>query len=117
MAENDTDFGAYLAGFLIGGLVGAATALLLAPQSGIETRAMIRDKSIELKDKAADSAEEALNKATKAMEDTRNRLVTVVDDLRTRVEDLAETVRQQSAEVPVEGAPAAVPAESEKKAS
>lgn len=117
MAENDTDFGAYLAGFLIGGLVGAATALLLAPQSGVETRALIRDKSIELKDKAADSAEEALNKATKAMEDTRNRLVTVVDDLRSRVEDLAETVKQQSAEVSVESAPAATPAETGKKAS
>lgn len=117
MAEQDTDFGAYLAGFLIGGLVGAATALLLAPQSGVETRALIRDKSIELKDKAADSAEEALNKATKAMEDTRNKLVTVVDDLRSRVEDLAETVRQQSTEVPVESAPAAIPSEPGKKAS
>lgn len=117
MSENDTDFGAYLAGFLIGGLVGAATALLLAPQSGVETREMIRDKSIELKEKAADSAEEALTRATKAMDDTRNRLVTVVDDLRSRVEDLTETVRQQSAEVPVESAPAAVPANTEKKAS
>jgi gas vesicle protein len=116
MSERDTDFGAYLAGFLIGGLVGAATALLLAPQSGEETRTMIRDKSIELKDKAAESAEDALNRATKALEDTRTRLGTVVDDLRVRVEELAETVRQQSSEVQVEGAPPPVPSEKEVKA-
>ncbi len=77
MSDNETDFGAYVAGFIIGGLVGAAAALLLAPQSGEETRTMIRDKSIEIKDKAAASAEEAYEKASAAMEDLRKR----VDDL------------------------------------
>ena len=41
MANNDSDFGAFISGFLIGGLVGAAVALLMAPQSGEETRTMI----------------------------------------------------------------------------
>lgn len=58
MSDRDSDFGAFLAGFVLGGLAGAATALLLAPQSGEETRMQIRDKSIELKDKAAETAEE-----------------------------------------------------------
>ena len=38
MSDNDS-FGAFFAGFVIGGLVGAATALLMAPQSG-ERRAL-----------------------------------------------------------------------------
>ena len=38
MAQNDNDFSAFLAGFVVGGLVGAAVALILAPQSGEETR-------------------------------------------------------------------------------
>ncbi len=38
-----------MAGFVIGGLVGAATALILAPQSGAEMRAQIAIKSEELK--------------------------------------------------------------------
>ena len=42
MADNDSDIGAFLSGFVIGGLVGAAVALILAPQSGEETRAQIR---------------------------------------------------------------------------
>jgi gas vesicle protein len=48
MNENNNDFGAFLAGFVIGGLVGAATALILAPQSGEQTRGQISHKSQEL---------------------------------------------------------------------
>lgn len=49
MSENNGDFGAFLAGFVIGGLVGAATALILAPQSGQETREKIAARSDELR--------------------------------------------------------------------
>ena len=44
MSDNNSDFGAFLAGFVIGGLVGAATALILAPQSGQEIRGQIASK-------------------------------------------------------------------------
>jgi gas vesicle protein len=40
-----------LAGMLIGSLAGALTMLLLAPQSGEETRLQIREKAIELRDR------------------------------------------------------------------
>jgi gas vesicle protein len=49
MSEDGGEFGAFMAGFVIGGLVGAATALLMAPQSGAETRAQIAARSDELK--------------------------------------------------------------------
>src|SRR4030042_3160192 len=73
MAERDGDFGAFLAGFVIGGMVGAAVALLLAPASGEETRTIIHDRSIELKDKAAEKAETARIKAEAAASDARAR--------------------------------------------
>jgi len=44
--------GEFMAGFLVGALVGAAAALLLAPQSGEETRTLIREKVIELGQRA-----------------------------------------------------------------
>ena len=53
----------FLAGFVIGGLVGAAAALLLAPQSGEETRTLIRDKGIELREQADDLGVEARRRA------------------------------------------------------
>jgi gas vesicle protein len=49
MSDNN-DLGAFLAGFVIGGLVGAATALILAPQSGEETRTQILNQSMALRD-------------------------------------------------------------------
>lgn len=58
MSEKN-DFGAFLIGFLVGGLTGAAVSLLFAPQSGEETRALIRDKAIELRDKASETVEDA----------------------------------------------------------
>ena len=56
MSDHD-DFGVFLIGFVVGGVAGAVAALLLAPQSGEETRALIKDKSIELRDKATETAE------------------------------------------------------------
>ena len=41
-----------LAGMLVGSLAGALTMLLLAPQSGKDTRMQIKDRSIELRDRA-----------------------------------------------------------------
>ena len=51
-----------LIGLLIGGLAGAAAMLLFAPQSGKQTRAEIRQKSIELRDQATTSMNEAVAK-------------------------------------------------------
>ncbi len=44
--------GEFFAGLIIGGLVGAAVAVLMAPQSGEETRAQLRDRSLDIKDRA-----------------------------------------------------------------
>jgi gas vesicle protein len=63
MADNSGDLGSFLAGFVIGGLIGAGVALLMAPQSGEETRALITDKSIELRDRASETASEYQAKA------------------------------------------------------
>ena len=49
-----------LAGMLIGGLAGAVTMLLLAPQSGKETRRQIQEKSIELRNRTTEMVEDAV---------------------------------------------------------
>jgi gas vesicle protein len=43
-----------LVGMLVGGLTGAVTMLLMAPQSGRETRLQIREKGIELRDRTTE---------------------------------------------------------------
>jgi gas vesicle protein len=72
MSERD-EFGAFLVGFIVGGLTGAVAALLFAPQSGEETRAVIKERSIELRDKATLEAEDAWKRAEAAAIDARHR--------------------------------------------
>jgi gas vesicle protein len=61
--SSQNNGGLFFAGLVIGGLVGAALALLLAPQSGEDTRLQIRSKSLELKDGAVEGLSEAGHRA------------------------------------------------------
>lgn len=54
--------------FLLGGLVGAGAALLLAPKSGRETRQRIMELTDEVKAKAEDYVEQARGKVSTAVE-------------------------------------------------
>jgi gas vesicle protein len=95
MSERD-EFGAFLVGFVVGGLTGAVVALLFAPQSGEETRALIKDKSIELRDKAQVTAEEALARAESLAADARLRAEELTKEARARATELANEVRERS---------------------
>ncbi len=94
MSERD-EFGAFLVGFIVGGLTGAVVALLFAPQSGEETRALIKDKSIELRDKAQVTAEEALARAEELAADARHRAEELAKEARARATELANEVRER----------------------
>jgi len=84
MSDRD-DFGAFLIGFIVGGVAGAVAALLLAPQSGEETRMLIRDKSIELRDKAAQQAEMVASRAGEVATEARSRGKDLVEGARKAV--------------------------------
>ena len=49
-----------LGGMLIGGLAGAVAMLLLAPQSGKDTRKQLQEKSIELRDRTTELVEDTM---------------------------------------------------------
>jgi gas vesicle protein len=88
MSERD-EFGAFLIGFIVGGLAGAATALLLAPQSGDQTRKIIKERSIELRDKAAESLDEAYEQAEEAAIEARHRFEDLAKLTKERTDDLS----------------------------
>ncbi len=95
MSSERDEFGAFLVGFIVGGLTGAVVALLFAPQSGEETRALIKDKSIELRDRASQTAEEALARAEAAAAEARARAEELTREARARAEELAREVRSR----------------------
>jgi gas vesicle protein len=83
----------FLAGLIIGGLIGAAAALLLAPQPGEETRAELRDKGIELKERVIELSEEARRKA----EDIQTEGRAAIETQKARVEEAVEEGKKAAA--------------------
>jgi gas vesicle protein len=69
MKEEGYGSGSLLLSFLLGGVVGAGLALLIAPQSGSETRRRIKELADEIKDKTNEYVSEA-----------REKVISVVDD-------------------------------------
>jgi len=94
MAERD-EFGAFLVGFIVGGLTGAVAALLLAPQSGEETREIIKERAIELRDKASEGIGEAYTQAEAAA----NEAVRRAEALLAQAKETASTLQQKGAVV------------------
>lgn len=105
MADNSGDLGSFLAGFVIGGLIGAGVALLMAPQSGEETRALITDKSIELRDRAAETATDYQAKAGEFASQTAQAYDQQVKRIQAAV-DAGKQPPEASDEAPAEEAPA-----------
>lgn len=75
--------GRFLAGFIVGGAIGAIAGILLAPKSGEETRAMI-----------ADSAKEALRKADETVKEIQNKAEDVVSDMQKKGEEIKEKLQK-----------------------
>jgi gas vesicle protein len=53
---NKESTNAFLSGLILGAVIGGAVALLYAPQSGPETRQLVKEKALEVKEKAAKAA-------------------------------------------------------------
>jgi gas vesicle protein len=94
MSDRD-EFGAFLVGFIVGGLTGAVVSLLFAPQSGEETRALIKDKSIELRDRAAHTAEEAIARAESAAAEAKQRADEYAKIAKERASEIAHDVQER----------------------
>jgi gas vesicle protein len=76
----------FLAGLGLGALIGAATALLLAPKSGSETRQDLANAAEEIKTKmnklvedVSAYSEEAIKKSKELLESTKSKVQTAID--------------------------------------
>lgn len=96
MSDNK-DTRPFLAGFLLGGLVGGAAALLMTPQSGAQTRFQIQTKGIELKNQASEKSAQI-----------QERGKVIIDE---RLPSRVETSSEEPTELPTDEAGAAADAE------
>jgi gas vesicle protein len=92
MDNNSNDLGAFLAGFVIGGLVGAAVALILAPQSGEETRRRISDTSESLRE----SGQHQVERVREVADTYSHRAGEALSGARGRAGHLSEQIQEQA---------------------
>ena len=92
MSDRD-EFGAFLLGFIVGGLTGAVASLLLAPQSGESTRTLLKDKAIELGGQVNESVEEARVRADAVLADARTRAETITAEARVRADEIVKQAK------------------------
>lgn len=119
MADRD-EFGAFLIGFVIGGLTGAVVSLLLAPQSGEETRVYIKERAIELGNEASQTAqtvskevesrageyrtkaEELAVKARASVDDLSKKGATVIEEQKTKLNEVVSSLNKPKSETQAE---------------
>lgn len=71
MSQEQERIVAFAAGVALGGLIGAGTALLLAPQSGRRTRRKLRRTAEDLGDRAEETVEHAADDARHYADEAR----------------------------------------------
>ncbi len=92
--RGDMDAAGYLGWFFLGAVAGAATALLLAPKTGRETRDLLAEHSGDVLNRAKATADDArvkagdfLDKGREYLEEQSNRLVSAFEAGRAAMRD------------------------------
>jgi len=80
----------FLAGFIVGGAIGAIAGILLAPKSGEETRQLLADTSKDVLRRADETVKEIQSKADDVVSDMQKK----GDEIREKLQNL---ISQQKA--------------------
>ncbi len=84
--------GKFIAGFIVGGTVGAIIGILLAPQSGEETREAIGNKTKEAYDKAQGAVKEIQAKADDVVSEMQKK----GEEIIAKIQDLINKKEQEA---------------------
>jgi len=85
----------FVAGLLLGGLIGSGAMLLLAPQSGKKTRKQIRRKSRDLRIQTSDTLEDGVDRVREKAQQVTTRIHDQSEDLQQRGQDVVDGQRER----------------------
>ena len=89
----------WLLSFILGGLVGAGIALLMAPKAGKETREQVKGLAVDAREKAGEYYEQAREKVQTAVEKGKEVVEAKKAELEAAVEKGKEVVEAKKAEL------------------
>ncbi len=99
MAEKDGG-GGFLTGFVVGGLAGAAIAMLLTPRPGEETRTMLAEQSSRMRSRVADmpypdNLEDMAGLAASQSDQLREQGISALEAQVAAVQDIVKIIQEQ----------------------
>ncbi|WP_153730692.1 YtxH domain-containing protein [Sporosarcina obsidiansis] len=108
--DESSGTGSFLAGAIVGGVIGAATALFLAPKTGREMRedfttqaSQLKDKSIELsstaKEKAVELSTAAKDKTVDLTGAAKEKTAAITSAAKDKTSELSQTIQEQSGQL------------------
>ncbi|MFS0689156.1 YtxH domain-containing protein [Sporosarcina sp. 179-K 8C2 HS] len=86
--NDDSGAGSFLLGALVGGVIGAAAALFLAPKTGREMRDDFSEQAVQLKNKGIELSTVAKDKATE-----------ITSVAKEKTDGLTKTIQEQSGQI------------------
>lgn len=89
----------FVIGVAIGSAVGAAAALLYAPQSGAETRQFIGEKADEVKVRGTEYAGIAREKASEAVDVTKQKAAALAEQATSKMRETTDQVKARAGSV------------------
>lgn len=84
----------FLAGFVVGGAIGAVAGILLAPKSGEETRKLLSDSAQDIARRADETAKQIQSKADDAVSDLQKK----GEEIKAKLQDLISKQKESKAE-------------------
>jgi gas vesicle protein len=102
MGSDRGDAAGYVGWFLLGSVIGAVTAMLLTPRSGVETRAMLNEKTGQWSRRAQELADEAQGRAGQWLDKSRELFEEQTQRLLGAFEAGKEAMREETRRSPVD---------------
>lgn len=88
--------GKFIAGFIVGGAIGAVAGILLAPKSGAETRENIANSAKEMLKKADETAKQIQSKTDDAIGELQKK----GEEIKGKLQDLINKQKDEKAQNP-----------------
>ena len=103
MASDKNDAAGYLGWFFLGGVLGAAAALLIAPKTGRETRELLAERGNEVAKRAQAMATDAQGRAGEWFDKSRELFEEQTQRLMTAFEAGKDAMREEIRKTPPRG--------------
>lgn len=98
--EEEVNMKDFVIGAFVGGIVGAAVGLLLAPKAGKDLRSDVATQAVNLKDKSLQLSEVAKEKGSQITEVAKEKTIRLSNQIKEQSTQIVDKVKSKTSKVP-----------------